>query len=122
MVTKVDVNYACPNCRSYLLVWSNIVLIVKPCNEDKQGLLILDPELGNYEFICHYESDFEGMECLDYYCPACGSNLAATDVNRNLARIIMIDEDEKEYDLYLSKHSGEQSTLKILNYDSNYKG
>ena len=111
MVTKADVNYACPNCRSYLLVWNNIVLIVKSCTEDKQGILLLNPELGNYEFICNYKFDFKGMECLDYFCPVCDSNLTATDVNRNLARIIMIDEDQKEYDLYLSRHSGEQSSL-----------
>ena len=111
MVTKLDVNYACPNCRSYLLVGNNIVLIVKSCTEDKQGILLLNPELGNYEFICNYKFDFKGMECLDYFCPVCDSNLTAIDVNRNLARIIMIDEDQKEYDLYLSRHSGEQSSL-----------
>ena len=111
MATKPDVNYVCPNCRSYLLVRNNIILIVKSCTEDKQGLLLLNPELGNYEFICHNKFDYKGMKCLDYFCPACGSNLTATDANRNLARLIMIDSDQKEYDLYLSKHSGEQSTL-----------
>jgi transcription initiation factor IIE alpha subunit len=86
-------------------------LIVKSCTEDKQGILLLNPELGNYEFICHYKLDFKAMECLDYFCPVCDSNLTATDVKRNLARIIMIDEDQKEYDLYLSRHSEEQSSL-----------
>jgi len=51
--------------------------------------------------------DFKGMEFLDYYCPACDSKLTATDENRNLARIIMIDKDQKEYDLYLSRQSFE---------------
>jgi hypothetical protein len=109
MATKLDVNYVCPNCRSCLLVWNNIVLIIKSCTEDKQGILLLNPELGNYEFICHYILDFKGMECLDYFCPVCNSNLNATDVNRNLARIIMIDEDQQEYELYLSRDSGEQN-------------
>ena len=107
MVTKPDVNYACPKCRSYLLVWNNIVLIVKSCTDDKQGILLFNPELGNYEFICHNILDFKGMECLDYYCPACDSKLTATDENRNQARIIMVDKDQKEYDLYLSRQSFE---------------
>jgi hypothetical protein len=102
IATKPDVNYACPNCRSYLLVWNHIDLIVKSCTEDKQGILLFNPELGNYEFICHNILDFKGMECLDYYCPACDSKLTATDENRNQARIIMVDKDQKEYDLYLS--------------------
>jgi uncharacterized protein (UPF0212 family) len=115
MAPKLDVNYVCPNCRSCLLVWNNIVLIIKSCTEDKQGVLLLNPELGNYEYICHDKLDFKGIESLDYFCPVCNSNLTATHVNRNQARIIMIDEDLKEYDLYLSKPSGEQSILKISN-------
>ncbi len=49
------------------------------------------------------------MECLDYFCPACDSNLSATDVNRNSARIIMIDKDQIEHDLFLPRYFDEQS-------------
>jgi hypothetical protein len=60
---------------------------------------------------------FKGMDCLDFFCPVCGSNLQATGVNPNLARVIMIDEDQKEYDVYFSRLRGEQSTFKISNGD-----
>ncbi|MFC2113196.1 hypothetical protein ACFLTA_08015 [Bacteroidota bacterium] len=117
MATKLDVNYVCPHCRSYLRVWNNIIFKVKSCTEDKQGLLLLNPELGNYEFISHYTLDFNKMDCLDFYCPVCNTVLTATDVNKNLARVIMIDEDQKEYDLYFSRLRGEQSTFKTSNGD-----
>ena len=53
MAAKLDVNYVCPNCRSYLRVWNNIIMSVKSRTEDKQGILLVNPELGNYEFISH---------------------------------------------------------------------
>jgi len=107
MAAKLDVNYVCPNCRSCLLVCNNIVLIIKSRTENKQGVLLLNPELGNYEYICHEKLDFKGIECLDYFCPVCNSKLTTTHVNMNRARIIMIDEDLKEYDLFLSRPIGE---------------
>ena len=81
------------------------------------GLLLLNPELGNYEFISHYTLEFDKMECLVFFCPVCGSDLTADDVNEKLARIKLVDKDQKEYDLYFSKLRGEQSTFKISNGD-----
>ena len=117
MAAKLDVNYVCPHCRSYLRVCNNIIMSVKSCTEDKQGLLLLNPELGNYEFISHYSLDFKEMEYLDFFCPVCCANFTAADVNKNLARIRMIDKDQKEYDLYFSRLRGEHSTFKIGNGD-----
>ena len=117
MTKKLDINYLCPDCRSYLRVWNNIIFSVKSCTENKMGLLLLNPELGNYEFISHYMLEFNKMDCLEFYCPVCGANLQAADVNKNLARVIMIDEDQREYDVYFSRLRGEESTFKISNGD-----
>jgi hypothetical protein len=57
--------------------------------------------------------EFKEMECLDFFCPICRSNLTATDVNKNLVRIIMIDKNQREYDLYFSRLRGEHSTFII---------
>jgi hypothetical protein len=57
------------------------------------------------------------MECLEFFCPFCCTNFTAADVNKNLARIRMIDKDQKEYDLYFSRLSGEHSIFKIGNGD-----
>jgi rubredoxin len=117
MNTKLDVNYLCPDCRSYLRVWNNVIFSVKSCTEDKKGLLLLNPELGNYEFISHPKVDFKEMDCLEFFCPVCGANLQATEVNPKLARVIMIDADQKEYAIYFSRLRGEESTFKISNGD-----
>jgi rubredoxin len=114
MRTKLDINYVCPECRSYLRVWNNIIFSVRSCiHKEKKGLLLLNPELGNYELISHYKLDFDKMECLEFYCPVCGFDFTASDVNKNLARIVMIDENQKEFDVYFSRIRGEQSTFKI---------
>ena len=113
MAAKLDVNYICPKCRSYLLVWKNIIFSVKSCTEDEQGNLLLNPKLSSYQFNSNYMLVFKETECLVFFCPICGSNLTATDVNKNLTRIIMIDENQKEYDLYFSRLRGEHSTFKI---------
>lgn len=117
MTTKLDVNYVCPDCRSYMRVWNNIIFSVKSCTEDKRGLLLLNPELGNFEFISHPKVDFKRMDCLEFFCPVCGADLKATDINKNLARVIMIDENQTEYDVYFSRLQGEHSTFKISNGD-----
>jgi len=62
MATKLDVNYMCPDYRSYVRVWNNVFFSVKSCNEDKKGLLLLNPEPSNFEFISHYTPKFEEME------------------------------------------------------------
>jgi hypothetical protein len=117
MATKLEVNYVCPDCKSYLRIWNNIIFSVKSCTEDKKGLLLLNPELGNYDFISHYKLDFNKMDCIDFFCPVCNFDLTAKDVNKKLARIIMIDENEKEFDLYFSRLRGEESTFKVSNGD-----
>ncbi len=113
MAAKLEVNYICPKCRSYLRVWKNIIFSVKSCTEDEQGNLLLNPKLGSYQFNSNYMLVFKETECLVFFCPICGSNLTATDVNKNLTKIIMIDENQKEYDLYFSRLRGEHSTFKI---------
>ena len=117
MAAKLDVNYLCPHCRSHLRIWNNIVFSVKSCDADKQGLLLLNPELGNYEFISHYSLEFKEEECLDFFCPVCSANLIAADTDINMARIIMIDKDEKEYDVYFSRIRGKHSTFKVQEND-----
>ena len=96
---------------------SGLIFTVKSCTEDKKGLLLLNPELGNYKFISHYSLEFKEEECLDFYCPVCSNNLIATDINSKMARIIMIDKDGKEYDLYFSRIRGEHSTFKVHQND-----
>jgi len=54
---------------------------------------------------------------LDFICPVCRADLTAVELHRNLVRIIMIDENSKEFDVYFSKVCGEHSTFLIQEDD-----
>ena len=81
------------------------------------GLLLLNPELGNYDLIHHSSVKYEEGEMVDFLCPVCHADLTANEINKNLAHVIMVDEDNKEYHVFFSKICGEQSTFKIKEND-----
>lgn len=109
----LKINYLCPICRSYIRVWNYIIFTVKSHSDNKRGLLLLNPELGNYDLIHHSSIQYEEGEIVDFLCPVCHADLTANHVNKNLAHIIMIDENKKEYHVFFSKICGEHSTFKI---------
>ncbi len=113
MSEELKFHYLCPECRSYLRVWNNIIFTVKTTVGKRQGLLLLNPELGNYTYISHPSLKFIEGESVEFYCPVCHADLTAMQINENLIRIIMIDEDNNEYDIYFSKITGEHTTFKI---------
>lgn len=77
------------------------------------GILLLDPKLGNYSYISSPDLKFDKGEHLEFMCPVCCENLEARDINKNLASVIMIDEEGKEYNVYFSSIVGEHTTFKI---------
>jgi hypothetical protein len=115
--STLKINYLCPKCRAYLRVWNNIIFTVKYQSGQKRGILLLNPGLGNYDLIRHATMKFEEGEMVDFLCPVCHADLTATEINKNLAHIIMIDEDGKEYHVFFSKICGEHSTFKIKEHD-----
>ncbi|MBN1251109.1 MAG: hypothetical protein JXR51_16565 [Bacteroidales bacterium] len=110
----MEINYLCPKCKSFLNIGNKIVLSVKVKNEQK-GLMLFEKELGNYQIKKHDLVEYKKGELLGFYCPICHENLALDDVNSNLAKIIMLDENNKEYDVIFSKVAGEHATFKISN-------
>jgi hypothetical protein len=117
MKYSLKVNYLCPACRAYLRVWNNIIFIVKSDSRDLFAILLLNPELGNYDLIHHSSIEFVEGEKLDFICPVCRTDLTAAEINKNLVRIIMVDENKKEFDVYFSKICGEHSTFLIHDED-----
>jgi len=105
-------HFRCPHCNAYLRVRKNIIFKVRTENH-KMGILLLDPELGNYSYISSPDLKFDKGEQLDFMCPVCCENLEARDINKNLVSIIMIDENGKEYNVYFSSIVGEHTTFKI---------
>jgi hypothetical protein len=106
------VEYLCKTCRGHLNVKTSIVLAATKKTGMKRGLIFLDPEIGNYTTATHPSFKIEKGEEYLYTCPICHSQLNSSNYN-HLVRIIMIDEDGKEYDIYFSGIGGEKCTYKV---------
>jgi len=109
-------NYICPYCKGHLKVGNDIIFSVRTKDQDR-GILLLSPELGNYRWRKHDTLQLVEGERLETFCPMCHSNLRAINVNRNLAEVIMVDENGEEYEIYFSEIVGEHCTYKIHDSD-----
>ena len=118
MTDQLQFNYLCPSCRSYLRVWDNIIFTVRTNGTNKKkGILLLSPGLGNCNLVQHSSLKFEEGELVTFHCPVCSEGLTANEINENLARIILVDETNKEFDVYFSRICGQQSIFKIKEDD-----
>ena len=115
------VEYLCKACRGHLNVKTSIVLSATKVNSSKRGLIFLNPELGNYTVTTHPSFTVEEGEEYLITCPICHSQLNSLKY-AHLVRIIMIDEQGKEYDIYFSNIAGEKCTYKIGSSSIEKKG
>jgi hypothetical protein len=106
------VEYVCKICRGCLNVKTSIVLAASRLHSSKRGLVFLNPEIGNYTTTTHPSFQIEEGEEYIYTCPICHSQLNSTKY-KHLVRIIMIDENGKEYNIYFSGIAGEKCTYKL---------
>jgi hypothetical protein len=104
-------DYLCPICRGLLRVGDKLVFTLKT-KDNRQGLIFLSPELGNYTTEHHPSFDVtEGEEFL-YYCPICHARLNYTE-NEKLVKIFMIDENDEEFEIFFSGIAGEKCTYRM---------
>ncbi len=104
--------YLCKVCRGLLNVKTSIVLAATKVNSSVRGLIFLNPEIGNYLTTTHPSFKIEEGEEYIYTCPICHSQLNSAKY-KHLVRIIMIDDNKKEYNIYFSDIAGEKCTYKI---------
>ncbi len=107
----MNVNYICPKCRGYLNACDYIIFNSKT-EKGERGLILLHPELGNYTVLHHPEFKFEQGEVVEFFCPICGESLSVKE-KENFAKILMVDENGKEFTILFSRVAGEKSTYKI---------
>jgi hypothetical protein len=107
-------NYLCPKCRSQIRVGDHIVIAAQGPDNEK-GLILLSPEVGDYEKTTH--PDFVLKEGVKYVlsCPVCHANLHDSK-KENLAKLFLM-EDDHEYDFYISTIVGEEVTYKIHEHE-----
>jgi len=108
--------YLCPFCRGNLKIDNDIVFAIRT-KAEQRGIIMLSPELGNYQVRKHESLLMNEGDRLETFCPMCHSNLRAINVNTNLAEVIMTDENGDEYEIYFSEIVGEHSTFKIKDSD-----
>ena len=105
-------NFLCPKCRSHLVPNRKIVLMAK-LPDGTKGLLLLSPILGEYSANTHTTFQVNEGDKVDIFCPICHEDLGDYKDNKNLARIIMIDDRREEYDIVFSEIIGQRCTYKI---------
>ena len=113
--SDMEMNYLCPYCRSHLKIGNELILTIKSLNSKEKGLLILDPQVGNYSLRYHPSIQLKQGEELDIHCPVCYTNLQANKVNPNLVCLIMQNKEGKEFEIYFSRIMGEHSTFVLEN-------
>jgi hypothetical protein len=104
--------YLCKICRGHLNVKTSIVLAATKTTSSERGLVFLNPEIGNYTTTTHPSFKIKEGEEYTYTCPICHSQLNSAKY-KHLVRIIMIDDDKKEFNIYFSGIAGEKCTYKI---------
>jgi len=104
--------YLCKVCRGHLNVKTSIVLAASKTDNSKKGLVFLNPEIGNYIITTHHSFTIKTGEEYIYTCPICHSQLNSAKY-KHLVRLIMIDNDKKEFNIYFSGIAGEKCTYKI---------
>ena len=104
-------DYLCPLCRGHLRLVSNIVISVKLKSHEK-GLIFLDPKIGDYTKITHPSFKVNPGDEYTIYCPICHAMLNVED-KPNLARVIMVDKEDNEHDVFFSNIAEERCTYVV---------
>ncbi len=106
------IDFKCPHCANLLNVGQNIVFAARN-KWGKEGLIMLHPEIGNYTVLKHPNFEVHEGELLEFYCLYCNKQLLS-DRNKNLAKILMHDENGLEYEIHFSRIAGQHCTYKII--------
>ncbi len=104
--------YLCPHCRSELNIKDYIILSTKT-ERGLRGVMLISPVLGNYTIIHDDKFDYIEGEQVDFFCPVCHKDLTIPEIHNELARVLMIDENNVEFDIVFSAIAGKKCTFKI---------
>ena len=104
-------DYRCPHCHAYLNVCEYVTFAAEKSDGTK-GLILLHPEIGNFDSDQHEKFTIDEGEKIKFKCPACHASLTASKAE-NLAHIEAIGENENVFDVYFSRIKGEKSTYRL---------
>jgi uncharacterized protein YbaR (Trm112 family) len=104
-------DFLCPSCKGQLRVSNRIIVSAKA--SDRKGLLLLTPTLGDYRFDTHPSFELKENELLEVHCPICSASLTAAEVHKNLAKVLMVDEENKESEVIFCRVVGQHCTFRV---------
>ncbi len=104
--------YLCPKCQSNLLIDGRIIISAK-AKDASEGLISLNPEIGNYAVKFPSTLKHNAGELLTLFCPVCHQNLSSSK-HINLAMVIAKDDKGQEFEIFFSQIVGEHSTVKMV--------
>jgi len=105
-------DFICPSCSGHLVVNDYLVLSVKtPANV--KGLIFLSPQIGDYSSYKHPAFEVNDGEAVEVYCPLCAFDLRMRSIHENLVRIVLVNDDVANDDVYFSCVVGEQCTFMV---------
>jgi hypothetical protein len=102
-------DFLCPKCTGYLRVGENIIFKIKN-SRNQSCLLLLSPQIGNYTSHKHPSFEVKTGESLEFFCPLCSTSLTS-DLDKNLACVLLADEEGVIHNVYFSRIVGEHSTF-----------
>ncbi len=102
--------YSCPQCRATLN--PNVKVILLATNRGRTGLVLLDPQPGNYEVLKAPELEFEEGDRVEFRCPVCRAALQSA-ASENLAELLFRDEEGNEGRVDFSRVYGEHATYLV---------
>jgi hypothetical protein len=108
----MNINYQCPHCKGYISLDGCVLFSVRT-PDYRVGLISLHSELGDYTVKKNPEFEYSEGDQHDFFCPICHAELAS-GFHKNLAKIIMIDDQNREFEILFSRIAGEKSTFKII--------
>ncbi len=108
----MKMDYICPACGGHLLINDKLILSAK--HEGETGMLILmNPEIGNYQTTHHQSHMIEEGSKFDFFCPICHHKLSS-QLNENLVMVHVTDQNDKHFELHFSRIAGQKSTYTIM--------
>ncbi len=109
----MSLSYHCPKCESLLNPNVRVVLIAH--YGDKQGIVLMSSQLGDYQVICDKGFCHEAAkgDTVEFRCPVCHDSLTSNS-HENFAELKIVNTDKAEHEpclLRFSRVSEEHATF-----------
>lgn len=115
-------DFICPHCEGHMMIAGHIIFAAVRKKDNKTGIILLNPEIGDYTSVFHPSFKIDKGDEVDFLCPMCHKSLVASDIHESLVRIIMIDDKKVTYEVMFSGIAGEHCTYKITGKSFEKKG